>query len=116
MTAVTAHLVNTGLVLLFLCVFHQWFEPSQFGTWWSVLCCSMNLAGSLGPILVTVLLRYYDWRTILTMSGVFCAAFSFVCLVCVKNEPKDVGLPGIEAVAKKGKNGGKKRKLPQQEG
>uniref|UniRef100_A0A3Q3F8Q0 Glucose-6-phosphate exchanger SLC37A4-like n=1 Tax=Labrus bergylta TaxID=56723 RepID=A0A3Q3F8Q0_9LABR len=74
-------------------VLRKWFEPSQFGTWWSVLSCSMNLAGSLGPILVTVLLQYYDWRTIMTMSGIFCAAFSFVCLGFVTNEPKDVGLP-----------------------
>ncbi|XP_077597063.1 glucose-6-phosphate exchanger SLC37A4-like [Stigmatopora nigra] len=83
-------------------VLRKWFEPSQFGTWWSVLSCSMNLAGSLGPILVTVLLHYYDWRTILTMSGVFCAVFSFVTLVLVRNEPKDVGLPSIEMAPKKG--------------
>uniref|UniRef100_A0A3Q3Q4N3 Major facilitator superfamily (MFS) profile domain-containing protein n=1 Tax=Monopterus albus TaxID=43700 RepID=A0A3Q3Q4N3_MONAL len=83
-------------------VLRKWYEPSQFGTWWAVLSCSMNLAGGLGPILVTVLLQYYDWRTILTMSGIVCATFSFVCLVFVKNEPKDVGLPSIEAVAKKG--------------
>ncbi|XP_077449105.1 glucose-6-phosphate exchanger SLC37A4-like [Stigmatopora argus] len=83
-------------------VLRKWFEPSQFGTWWSVLSCSMNLAGSLGPILVTVLLHYYDWRTILTMSGVFCAAFSFVTLILVRNEPKDVGLPSIEMAPKKG--------------
>uniref|UniRef100_A0A8C5EV14 Solute carrier family 37 member 4b n=1 Tax=Gouania willdenowi TaxID=441366 RepID=A0A8C5EV14_GOUWI len=70
----------------------------------SVLSCSMNLAGSLGPILVTVLLQYYDWRAILTMSGIFCAAFSFVCVVFVKNEPKDVGLANIEVAAKKGGN------------
>lgn len=88
-------------------LFHQWFEPSQFGTWWSVLSCSMNLAGSLGPIVVTVLLQYYDWRTILTMSGIFCASFSFVCLVFVKNEPKDVGLPSINAAAKTGAKGGR---------
>ncbi|KAA8578492.1 hypothetical protein FQN60_016825 [Etheostoma spectabile] len=87
-------------------VLRKWFEPSQFGTWWSVLSCSMNLAGSLGPVLVTVLLQYYDWRTILTMSGIFCAAFSFVCVVFVKNEPKDVGLPSIEAAVKKGTKGG----------
>ncbi|XP_061606692.1 glucose-6-phosphate exchanger SLC37A4-like [Phyllopteryx taeniolatus] len=83
-------------------VLRKWFEPSQFGTWWSLLSCSMNLAGSLGPILVTVLLHYYDWRTILTMSGVFCAAFSLVTLVLVKNDPKDVGLPGVELAPKKG--------------
>uniref|UniRef100_A0A3B4WR32 Glucose-6-phosphate exchanger SLC37A4-like n=1 Tax=Seriola lalandi dorsalis TaxID=1841481 RepID=A0A3B4WR32_SERLL len=87
-------------------VLRKWYEPSQFGTWWSVLSCSMNLAGSLGPILVTVLLQYYDWRAILTMSGIFCAAFSFVCLVFVKNEPKDVGLPSIQPAAKKGAKGG----------
>lgn len=88
-------------------VLRKWFEPSQFGTWWSVLSCSMNLAGSLGPILVTVLLQYYTWRNILTMSGIICAAFSFICLVFVKNEPKNVGLPSIEAAANKGAKGGK---------
>ncbi|KAJ4930191.1 hypothetical protein JOQ06_019197 [Pogonophryne albipinna] len=87
-------------------VLRKWFEPSQFGTWWSVMSCSMNLAGSLGPILVTVLLQYYDWRTILTMSGIVCASFSFVCILFVKNEPKDVGLPSIQAAAKKGAKAG----------
>lgn len=66
----------------------------------------MNLAGSLGPVLVTVLLQYYNWRTILSVSGGVCAAFSFVCLALIKNEPKDVGLPSIEATVKKGQKGG----------
>lgn len=44
------------------------------------------------------------------MSGIFCAAFSFVCLVFVKNEPKDVGLPSMEAAAKKGAKGGERTK------
>eukprot|EP00066_Takifugu_rubripes_P026461 XP_011615727.1 PREDICTED: glucose-6-phosphate translocase-like [Takifugu rubripes] len=88
-------------------VLRKWFEPSQFGTWWSLLSCSMNLAGSLGPICVTVLLQYYDWRTILTMSGTLCAAFAFVCLVFVRNDPKDVGLPSIELSAKKDARAGK---------
>ncbi|XP_046876803.1 glucose-6-phosphate exchanger SLC37A4b [Hypomesus transpacificus] len=86
-------------------VLRKWSEPSQFGTWWAVLSCSMNLAGCLGPLLATVLLQYYDWRAILAMSGTFCAAFSFICLVFVKNEPKDVGLPSIEAAVKKGGKG-----------
>lgn len=96
--------VHPCIFLLLFC--SQWFEPSQFGTWWSVLSCSMNLSGSLGPVLVTVLLQYYDWRTVLTASGAFCAAFSFVCLLLIKNEPKDVGLPSIEAAGKKGAKGG----------
>ncbi|KAJ7996064.1 hypothetical protein DPEC_G00233200 [Dallia pectoralis] len=83
-------------------VLRKWFEPSQFGTWWAVLSCSMNLAGGLGPLLTMLLLQYYDWRTIMAMSGIICASFSFICLMFIKNEPKDVGLPSIKAATKKG--------------
>ncbi|KAM9729274.1 glucose-6-phosphate exchanger SLC37A4b isoform 1-T3 [Menidia menidia] len=83
-------------------VLRKWYEPSQFGTWWSVMSCSMNLAGSLGPLLVTLLLQHYHWRLILTASGLVCASFSFVCLAFVKNEPTDVGLPSVGVAAKKG--------------
>ncbi|KAM9853376.1 glucose-6-phosphate exchanger SLC37A4a isoform 1-T1 [Aulostomus maculatus] len=81
----------------------KWFEPSQFGTWWAILSCSMNLAGSLGPIITLVLAQTYSWRTILAASGLICVALSFVCLLVIKNEPKDVGLPNLDVAAKKKK-------------
>ncbi|KAF7665412.1 hypothetical protein LDENG_00144360 [Lucifuga dentata] len=84
-------------------VLRKWFEPSQLGTWWAILSCSMNLAGSMGPIIVTVFSQDYSWRIILMISGMSCVAVSFVCMMVIKNEPKDVGLPNIEAAAKKGK-------------
>ena len=66
----------------------------------------MNLAGSLGPIIATVMAQSYSWRTILSISGLSCVAFSFVCLLVIRNEPKDVGLANIEvAGAKKGNTG-----------
>lgn len=65
----------------------------------------MNLAGSLGPIIATVLAQSYSWRTILSVSGIICVVVSFVCLLVIKNEPKDVGLPNIEVAAKKSKGG-----------
>ncbi|XP_062393362.1 glucose-6-phosphate exchanger SLC37A4-like [Sardina pilchardus] len=86
-------------------VLRKWFEPSQFGTWWAVLSCSMNLAGGVGPIITTVLLQYYNWRVVLVMSGVICMGVAVLCLLFVKNEPSDVGLPNIEPGAKKGKRG-----------
>lgn len=98
----------------FLFLSFQWFEPSQFGTWWSLLSCSMNLAGSLGPLCVTVLLHHYDWRTVLTMSGTLCAAFALVCLVFVRNDPKDVGLPSVAQSAKKDATAGKSSLAPPQ--
>lgn len=84
----------------------KWFEPSQFGTWWAILSCSMNLAGSLGPILTTVLSQSYGWRTILSVSGAISVLFSIVCLLVIKNEPRDVGLANIDVAATKKSKGG----------
>ncbi|KAJ7995469.1 hypothetical protein DPEC_G00244880 [Dallia pectoralis] len=85
-------------------ILRKWFEPSQFGTWWAILSCSMNLAGSLGPIIATVMTQSYSWRSILSISGFSCCVVAFFCLLLIRNEPKDVGLPNIDAGgAKKGK-------------
>ncbi|XP_066522251.1 glucose-6-phosphate exchanger SLC37A4a [Hoplias malabaricus] len=86
-------------------VLRKWFEPSQFGTWWSVLSCSMNLAGGLGPIIATLLAQSYSWRSTLSVSGLTCVIMSIFCLLVIRNEPRDVGLPNIEASMKKGKAG-----------
>ncbi|KGL78350.1 Glucose-6-phosphate translocase, partial [Tinamus guttatus] len=86
-------------------VLRKWFEPSQFGTWWAILSTSMNLAGGLGPIVAALVALHYDWRMTLSFSGFICVVVSFVCLVLIKNEPADVGLPNIEQGAKKGKKG-----------
>ncbi|KFP30094.1 Glucose-6-phosphate translocase, partial [Colius striatus] len=86
-------------------ILRKWFEPSQFGTWWAILSTSMNLAGGLGPIVAAVMSLSYDWRVILSFSGFICVVVSFACLVLIKNEPSDVGLPNIEQGAKKGKKG-----------
>lgn len=91
---------------MFLSTLPQWFEPSQFGTWWAILSCSMNLAGSLGPILTTVLSQSYGWRTILLASGMMSVCFSLICLLLIKNEPRDVGLPNIDVAAAKKSKGG----------
>ncbi|KAK1900485.1 Glucose-6-phosphate exchanger SLC37A4 [Dissostichus eleginoides] len=86
-------------------VLRKWFEPSQFGTWWAILSCSKNLAGSLGPIIATVLTQSYSWRTILFVSGMICVVASVFCLLFIKNEPSEVGLPNIETTANKSKAG-----------
>lgn len=86
-------------------VLRKWFEPSQFGTWWAVLSCSMNLAGSLGPIIATLVAASYSWRSTLSFSGLICVGVSVVCLILIKNEPSDVGLKNIELGPKKGKKG-----------
>ncbi|XP_061449480.1 glucose-6-phosphate exchanger SLC37A4 isoform X3 [Rhineura floridana] len=86
-------------------VLRKWFEPSQFGTWWAILSTSMNLAGGLGPIVAALMALSYDWRTTLALSGSLCVVASLVCLLLIKNEPSDVGLPNVELGPRKGKKG-----------
>uniref|UniRef100_A0A671MRP7 Solute carrier family 37 member 4a n=1 Tax=Sinocyclocheilus anshuiensis TaxID=1608454 RepID=A0A671MRP7_9TELE len=83
----------------------KWFEPSQFGTWWSLMSCSMNLAGGLGPIIATLMAQSYSWRFTLSISGLTCVVMSIFCLLLIQNEPSEVGLPNIEAGANKVKGG-----------
>ncbi|KAG5844592.1 hypothetical protein ANANG_G00164140 [Anguilla anguilla] len=61
--------------------------------------------GGLGPIVAAVMAHSYSWRTTLSYSGMVCMAISFLCLLFIKNEPADVGLPNIQPAAKKGKGG-----------
>ncbi|NXX99248.1 G6PT1 protein, partial [Centropus bengalensis] len=86
-------------------ILRKWFEPSQFGTWWAILSTSMNLAGGLGPIVAALVSLHYDWRMTLSFSGFICVVVSVVCLILIKNEPSDVGLPNIDQGSKKGKKG-----------
>ncbi|KAI2656050.1 Glucose-6-phosphate exchanger SLC37A4 [Labeo rohita] len=80
----------------------------KFGTWWAVLSCSMNLAGGLGPVIATLMAQSYSWRSTLSISGLTCVITSIFCLLIIRNEPSEVGLPNIEAGAKKGKGGSSK--------
>lgn len=65
----------------------------------------MNLAGGLGPIIATLMAQSYSWRSTLSISGLTCVFMSIFCLLVIRNEPNDVGLPNIEVGAKKGKGG-----------
>ncbi|XP_067827065.1 glucose-6-phosphate exchanger SLC37A4-like isoform X2 [Heptranchias perlo] len=87
-------------------ILRKWFEPSQFGTWWAVLSTSMNLAGSLGPLIATTMALSYSWRETLSLSGSISIGIAFLCLIFIINEPMDVGLPNIEPGPKKGSKKG----------
>ncbi|XP_072139932.1 glucose-6-phosphate exchanger SLC37A4a isoform X3 [Mobula birostris] len=83
-------------------ILRKWYEPAQFGTWWAVLSTSMNLAGSLGPLIATTMALSYSWRVTLSLSGSISIGIAFLCLFFIINEPMDVGLPNIEPGLKKG--------------
>ncbi|WAR02734.1 UHPT-like protein [Mya arenaria] len=44
-----------------------WFREDQFGTAWSMLSTSMNLAGFVGPLITAFISTYSGWRSSLTL-------------------------------------------------
>uniref|UniRef100_A0A8L0DS09 Major facilitator superfamily (MFS) profile domain-containing protein n=1 Tax=Oncorhynchus mykiss TaxID=8022 RepID=A0A8L0DS09_ONCMY len=72
----------------------------------AILSCSMNLAGSIGPIIATLMAQSYSWRTTLSISGLSCCVVSFVCLLLIRNKLKNVGLPNIDTGGGGGGGGG----------
>jgi len=81
-------------------ILKAWFPPSSFGTWWSVLSTSSNVAGSIAPILATAIIIRFDWRASMIAPALVSFALSAVFLLSLKNSPEDVGLPAINAKAR----------------
>ncbi|ESO95344.1 hypothetical protein LOTGIDRAFT_73040, partial [Lottia gigantea] len=65
----------------------RWFPASQFGTWWSALSSASNLAGSVGPLLITTLIYYFGWRTALCIGGVMCIVISIYIFSSISDSP-----------------------------
>lgn len=74
-------------------ILKAWFSPSQFGTWWSVLSTSANVAGSIAPIVATFIISNFDWRVSMVAPAIVSFALSAIFLISIKNSPVDVGLP-----------------------
>ncbi|XP_055995779.1 glucose-6-phosphate exchanger SLC37A4-like isoform X1 [Ostrea edulis] len=68
-------------------ILKAWTNPDQFGTVWSVVSTSMNLAGTVGPIVTTLLVTKLGWRYCIQIAGVLSITVGFLCLLIVKDKP-----------------------------
>ncbi|XP_035224284.1 glucose-6-phosphate exchanger SLC37A4-like [Stegodyphus dumicola] len=78
-------------------ILRQWFSPTQFGTWWSVLSASANISGGVSPFLSAFLIINYGWRFSLIIAGTVSVALGIVASLVLINSPTDVGLQSFSA-------------------
>ncbi|KAG8192194.1 hypothetical protein JTE90_009957 [Oedothorax gibbosus] len=78
-------------------ILKQWFSPTSFGTWWSILSASANISGGLSPLVTAFLVLNYGWRFSLFLAGTVSVGLGAVALVALVNSPTDVGLPSFVA-------------------
>ncbi|KAK6191785.1 hypothetical protein SNE40_003380 [Patella caerulea] len=69
-------------------ILKRWFPADQFGTWWSTLSSSINLAGTVGPITTTSLLALLGWRKIFSLTGCISMGISVYILINLSDKPK----------------------------
>lgn len=68
-------------------ILKQWCPPSIFGTVWSVLSTSMNVAGTFGPLVTAFFISSVGWRDGMRLSGMVSVAVGCLTYVFVKNKP-----------------------------
>lgn len=74
----------------------NWLPKSQFGTWWSVLSTSANVAGALGPIFTTYLAIKYHWSYGFMIPGCICMSVGYLAIIILRNRPSEIGLEDFE--------------------
>lgn len=76
-------------------ILRQWFSPTEFGTWWSVLSASANISGGVSPFVTAFVILNYGWRFSLFLAGCISIGLGIVAFITLVNSPVDVGLPSF---------------------
>ncbi len=80
----------------------QWFEPEKFGTYWSLLSASVNVAGGVVPLILPfLLLQLGGWRGFMLSAGILGLIWTAVSLIHIKSKPVQIQQPGVSGVEKK---------------
>ncbi|KAJ8047998.1 Glucose-6-phosphate exchanger SLC37A4 [Holothuria leucospilota] len=74
----------------------QWYHPTELGTWWAILSSSSNLAGVLGPLLLSGAAYQYGWRPVMMATGSICILSSALAYTFIKNSPQEIGEKPLE--------------------
>ncbi|XP_041366360.1 glucose-6-phosphate exchanger SLC37A4-like [Gigantopelta aegis] len=89
------------------------FSPSHFGTWWSILSTSMNVAGSVGPLVSAGLITLYGWRTGIVAGGLLAISLSGISVFTMRESTTDPVKPVHKKDAAKSKSSSLKLRLPE---
>nr|XP_022292099.1 glucose-6-phosphate exchanger SLC37A4-like [Crassostrea virginica] len=83
-------------------ILKAWASPEQFGTVWSVVSTSMNLAGTVGPIVTTLLVTELGWRRCIQISGTTAIVVGVLCMAVVKDKPSSDSAHNQQNTKRKG--------------
>lgn len=65
--------------------------PEQFGSWWSLLSTSLNVAGTLGPFLSAAIVINSGWKTSVLVASTASLGLGFISFAFLKCEAESCG-------------------------
>jgi OPA family sugar phosphate sensor protein UhpC-like MFS transporter len=71
-------------------ILQNWIPKAKFGTAWSILSTSSNIAGAIGPYLATIFALNFHWSYGFMIPGVISMTFGFMSILLLRNKPSDV--------------------------
>ncbi|KAK4309352.1 hypothetical protein Pmani_019013 [Petrolisthes manimaculis] len=91
---IIAHVIYTHFAKAFdKTDYNKWFNPANFGTWWSVLTASSNVSGTLSPFIAAYIIINHGWSASLVLAGLVSLLMAGVTLITLVDDPTRVNLP-----------------------
>lgn len=75
----------------------HWFAPKELGTKWALGAASHQVGGAITIVFSGYLVANFGWRTAFFVPGVIAAFIALLLVNRLRESPKEVGLPLVEA-------------------
>ena len=73
-----------------------WYSQKERGRWWGIWNTSHNLGGALIPVICTLAIQQFGWRSAMFLPGTLAIIAGLFLINRLRDTPRSVGLPTIE--------------------
>lgn len=75
----------------------HWFAPKELGTKWALGAASHQMGGAIALIMSAYIVEYMGWRYAFFIPSIFSILVAIFLLFTLKESPKELGFPPVEA-------------------
>jgi len=101
MLAIGKAMIAAGMALVYIPlmkILAVWFRRREFASLTGVVIAVGNVGVISAAAPLAMLMDAMDWRTIFLILAMVTLLLAFLCLLIVRDHPKDLGLPSIESI------------------
>ncbi|SFE61328.1 MFS transporter [Peptostreptococcus sp. D1] len=91
--------VGIGVSVIFICLIKiqsRWFYSRNFALMIGFAGLAANLGAVIAQTPLVIAVSHFGWRSTFVYMGVAMLLFAILAFIFVKDDPKDVGLPGMD--------------------